>query len=292
MDLSVLTGPIVGAIIGYGTNWIAIKMLFRPRKRIKIGKFIVPFTPGIIPKRKGKLAKAMGEMVGNHLFTKNDIQEILLTSELEEKIINRVLVSLASEKTLKNSLLKGMDEKAYLQIREKTILLFGEKIKNGLLKAEVGTMIAKEGGEVIRKKVSSSMLKMFVTDGLIDSVVKPLGAEIEVYIQEHGQEKIIPIVENEINHLENMTIKNLMCNLDKAELVNGIRNLYESFVLQNVPVLLDRLDIAKIVEDKVGRMDVLDLEKLLLAVMKKELGAIVNLGALIGLILGTLNIFL
>ena len=89
-----------------------------------------------------------------------------------------------------------------------------------------------------------------------------------------------------------MTIKNLMCNLDKAELANGIRNLYESFVLQNVPVLLDRLDIAKIVEDKVGRMDVLDLEKLLLAVMKKELGAIVNLGALIGLILGTLNIFL
>ena len=161
-----------------------------------------------------------------------------------------------------------------------------------MLKAEVGTMIAKEGGEVIRKKVSSSMLKMFVTDGLIDSVVKPLGAEIEVYIQEHGQEKIIPIVENEINHLENMTIKNLMCNLDKAELANGIRNLYESFVLQNVPVLLDRLDIAKIVEDKVGRMDVLDLEKLLLAVMKKELGAIVNLGALIGLILGTLNIFL
>ncbi len=292
MDLSVLTGPVIGAIIGYGTNWIAIKMLFRPRKPIKIGKFTLPFTPGIIPKRKEKLAKAIGQMVGNHLFTQKDIQELLLTDEMEIKIVDGILTGLTSKKTLKNILLKGMDEGTYLQIREKVMLLLSEKIKNGLLQAEVGAMIAKESGQVIRKKVSSSMLKMFVTDGLIDSIVNPMGIQIENYIKEQGEEKIIPIVDNEINHLENTAVDDLTSDFDEDKLAEEIRNLYENFVLQQIPVLLDKLDISKTVEEKVRQMEVLDLEKLLLSVMKKELGAIVRLGALIGLVLGMLNIFL
>ena len=40
------------AAIGYGTNYIAIKMLFRPRKEIRIGSCRVPFTPGVIVLRK------------------------------------------------------------------------------------------------------------------------------------------------------------------------------------------------------------------------------------------------
>ena len=45
------------------------------------------------------------------------------------------------------------------------------------------------------------------------------------------------------------------------------------------------------VADKINDMDVLELEKLVLTVMKKELDTIVNLGAVIGFLLGILNIF-
>ncbi len=292
MDISVLKGPILGALIGYGTNWIAIKMLFRPSKPIKIGRFTMPFTPGIIPKRKEKLAKAIGQMVGDNLFTRNDIQEVFLTGKMEEEIINGILVSFRSEKSLKSILANYVDEEYYLQVRENLKLLVSKKVKNALLQAKVGTIVAKEGGQIIRKKVNSSMLKMFVTDGLIDSIVNPMGEEIEKYIGEHGQERIIPMVEQEMNCLENCSVKDLMHDLDENRLEDGVRCLYQNFVLQYVPILLEKLDISKIVEEKVERMDVLDLEKLLLTVMKKELGAIVNLGALIGLVLGTLNIFL
>ena len=51
-----LSGPLIGALIGYLTNWLAVKMLFRPRKALYIGKFHVPFTPGVIPRRKAALA--------------------------------------------------------------------------------------------------------------------------------------------------------------------------------------------------------------------------------------------
>ena len=53
----------------------------------------------------------------------------------------------------------------------------------------------------------------------------------------------------------------------------------------------ESLDVCAVVEEKINAMDVKELEKLVLSVMKKELNAIVNLGALIGLILGVVMIF-
>ncbi|MEI3219612.1 MAG: DUF445 family protein [Lachnoclostridium sp.] len=50
--LHLISGPLIGAVIGYCTNYIAVKMLFRPLKAIKIGRFTLPFTPGMIPKKK------------------------------------------------------------------------------------------------------------------------------------------------------------------------------------------------------------------------------------------------
>ena len=48
----------VGAIIGYVTNWLAIKMLFRPQKEIRLRGKRLPFTPGLIPKEKERIALA------------------------------------------------------------------------------------------------------------------------------------------------------------------------------------------------------------------------------------------
>ncbi|MEG0107985.1 MAG: DUF445 family protein, partial [Lachnospiraceae bacterium] len=57
-ELNWIAGPLIGAVIGYCTNYIAVKMLFRPLYPVKIGRFTLPFTPGMIPKGKERLAKA------------------------------------------------------------------------------------------------------------------------------------------------------------------------------------------------------------------------------------------
>ena len=67
-------------------------------------------------------------------------------------------------------------------------------------------------------------------------------------------------------------------------------NIYEKTILEKLPDLLNTLDISKIVTDKINSMDVLELEKLILTIMKKELNALVNLGAIIGFLLGLLNL--
>ncbi|MCY1692085.1 DUF445 family protein [Exiguobacterium sp. SL14] len=52
---------VIGALIGAITNHLAIRMLFRPLEPKYIGKFRVPFTPGLIPKRRDELAKEISD---------------------------------------------------------------------------------------------------------------------------------------------------------------------------------------------------------------------------------------
>ncbi len=56
--INIVSGPVLGAVIGYFTNYIAVKMLFRPYRPVRLGRWTLPFTPGVIPRRKGDLARA------------------------------------------------------------------------------------------------------------------------------------------------------------------------------------------------------------------------------------------
>lgn len=66
---------LIGATIGGFTNFLAIRMLFRPYKPIFIGKWRLPFTPGLIPKRQGELATQIGKLVVGHLVTPETIHK-------------------------------------------------------------------------------------------------------------------------------------------------------------------------------------------------------------------------
>ena len=76
----------VGAIIGSLTNRLAITMLFRPHHAKYIGKWKVPFTPGLIPKRRDELAEQLGRTVAHYLLTPELLREKILTSENAEKM--------------------------------------------------------------------------------------------------------------------------------------------------------------------------------------------------------------
>lgn len=74
----------MGALIGYVTNWIAIKMLFRPHKAKFFGKIRIPFTPGLIPKERNRIAKSISETIVQYLLT-----DQIMIKELEsEKFCN------------------------------------------------------------------------------------------------------------------------------------------------------------------------------------------------------------
>ena len=80
MDLSTLwlfvAPPVVGGIIGYFTNDVAIKMLFRPYRALYLGKQRLPFTPGLIPRNQERLAKRISDTIMGSLLTPDELQKL------------------------------------------------------------------------------------------------------------------------------------------------------------------------------------------------------------------------
>ncbi len=68
--------PIAGSIIGYFTNDIAIKMLFRPYKAVYLGKRKLPFTPGLIPSNQERLAQKVSDTIMGSLLTPGELQKL------------------------------------------------------------------------------------------------------------------------------------------------------------------------------------------------------------------------
>lgn len=85
---------LVGALIGGVTNSLAIRMLFRPYKPIYFFGKRVPFTPGLIPKRRGELADQLGKLVMEHLLTADSMKRKLENSQFYEKMEEWVKVEL------------------------------------------------------------------------------------------------------------------------------------------------------------------------------------------------------
>ncbi|MDR4248520.1 DUF445 family protein, partial [Bacillus thuringiensis] len=77
---------VVGAIIGGITNVIAIRMLFHPFKPYYIFKCRVPFTPGLIPKRREEIATKIGQVIEEHLLTETLINEKLKSEQSQQAI--------------------------------------------------------------------------------------------------------------------------------------------------------------------------------------------------------------
>ncbi len=84
--LTALAHPCIGAFIGYLTNKIAIRMLFRPLHPWYVLGVRLPMTPGVIPSKRHLLAKSIGAMVGRHLLTSQDIGTAISKEPFQEHL--------------------------------------------------------------------------------------------------------------------------------------------------------------------------------------------------------------
>ncbi|WP_312118120.1 DUF445 domain-containing protein [Brevibacillus reuszeri] len=104
----------VGSVIGGVTNELAIRMLFRPLKPRYIGSWRVPFTPGLIPRRRDDIAIQMGRLVEEHLLTTEGIRRSLAQSGLENTLAgwmrNVADDWMSDERTLREVLQKTMPD--------------------------------------------------------------------------------------------------------------------------------------------------------------------------------------
>ena len=293
MTLQNLSGPIIGAVIGYCTNYIAVKMLFYPRNEVRIGGHKLPFTPGAIPKGKPRLAKTVGHVVANTLLTEEDIRQKILSPETEEAVVDKIMAELSKKIYVGMGRICSNYEE-YGDLKATLSDAFTDQIMDSIGKIDLKHTVVTEAGRVIKEKVSGTMLAMFLSDEMLNSFIQPVGAELENYIALNGRDFVQKEVNEKIMVFEQKSILDLCreMNLQEEKIRDTVRSIYRSASADAVNGVLKNVDISTMIEDKINEMKTEELEKVVLTVMKKELDTIVNLGALIGLILGSLNTIL
>lgn len=278
------------AAIGYGTNYIAIKMLFRPQKEIRIGSCRVPFTPGVIPRNKPRSAAAVGKAVSENLLTREDMTDRLTQAGFKEKLTDSIQDALTEQTAPLSALLPCQEEELTQEISQ----VIGGKILDGLKKVDMNALVTEVAQTSFGDLLGNPMIAMFLGGGMLDNICQKLSAGVSIYLEEKGPEIIALMVKEELDRMLDKPIRENLDDLGIPEEV--LRNLLETVVghvlENNIQSVLGSLDVKAVVEDKINDMDARELEDLVLSVMKNELQTIVNLGAVIGAVIGVVNIFI
>lgn len=150
----------VGSIIGWLTNVLAIKMLFRPIKPFRIPLLNITIQ-GLIPKRRHDISKSIGEVVEKELVSIHEIFDELVTEENKQEVI---LI-------IKEKLLKVVDYKIPsiipYSIKSKIIDYFEEQINKdamAILDSSIDGIINKSVhkiriGEMVEEKINELELE-------------------------------------------------------------------------------------------------------------------------------------
>ena len=297
--LRAFLAPVLGGIIGYITNDLAIRMLFRPRKAYYIGKFHIPFTPGLIPSQQGRIAQSIGSVVSDQLLNEETLRQTLLSQEAIQKLQDKVrefIHGLADDERTINGMLKLREEKGEKRIdvdalqQKITLALAGKIVSAKLGYAVIDSVIGDKMDVITQNKLFLSL----VGNDTQEAIKRRLAGMIDDLIAEKAPEVSAAIVNKYRNDLFDMRICDLYAKYQDKEdmLIQKATELYVNLLGDNLGKLLRAINIEKIVVDKINGLDPAGLEAVIFGIMKRELRAIVYLGALLGFLMGFINLLL
>lgn len=314
--------PLLGGVIGYITNDIAIRMLFRPHKAKYIMGVHVPFTPGIIPKEKGRIADAIGGVISENLMNKDVLERYLLSDDMVSKVRLSVEEFIETQKqnleTVKEFLGHYLSDDEIATISQNVNESITKQTYTKLSDASVGEKVAHIAIDHVAEKLSIDGAQELLAGlggairglgsmaaGLFGGniVAKFLGMlrepaehflakNINTMLRNNGEEIVSNMIGGEVDNFLNKPVSKLLEGHEEqlAQAVNTIESIYRSIITEHLPKILQSIDISKIVRERINEMDVNETEKLIFQVMDKELKAIVWLGALLGLAMGSVNL--
>lgn len=135
----------IGAGIGWVTNYVAIKMLFRPYKEINLGLFKIQ---GLLPKRKHEIGESIAEVIQTELVSLQEILKSLDGEKLEKEmsaVIDRILEEKLQSEITKNfpmlamflssdmlEKIKGVIKNSILENKDNIVEMFSNYLKENV----------------------------------------------------------------------------------------------------------------------------------------------------------------
>lgn len=226
---------VIGAIIGYTTNWLAIKMLFRPHYEKRIFGIKIPFTPGLIPKEMDRIAKSTGEAIASHLITPETITRAIEGEQIEESLRNSISFSINKLKESKitiKELINSFGEGSYL----KSIEYIESKILENIMNRIKDNGFKENLKDDLNHLINQKSISLLNDDRLLEEI---LPDEITLKVKDY-----IAINKNKILN----SLKELISSPNvKIKLLKAIENMAE----EKLPKLLTTFLSPKMISEKV-----------------------------------------
>ena len=171
---------LVGTLIGWFTNYLAIKLLFRPYKEMN---FLFFKIQGLIPKRRAEVSLNIADVVEKELISVDDIAEKIEEMDISDGVIDRLLDKVIGEKLQKNILDKNPLLK--MIINDSVI----QKIKSYFKKS-----ILENKEEIVEEIIKIAKEKINFREIILD--------KMENFSLQEIEEIILRISKNELKHIE------------------------------------------------------------------------------------------
>lgn len=237
--------PLIGAVIGYCTNYIAVKMLFRPRNEIKVLGRTLPFTPGAIPKNKPRLAKAIGEVVETTFFGEETISAQFLSREAEDNAVAQMVRGMDRPIEDLGISVLGSEEK-YEKGLDRLSEILSQQLLQSLRSGDTIRAVSDTAIDKLVDQFRGGMLGMFITDSFVESAKQMVEAGIQGEIEDKGAEFLNRMVRSQMDTWSRDTLSEIAFEAGYSDqrVERILRKSYRGAVKSAVPVLIDRINVS------------------------------------------------
>lgn len=298
---TIILSSLIGASIGGMTNFLAIRMLFRPHRPWRLGKLRVPLTPGMIPSRQHELAEKISNTVSEHLIPSDELVKALDTEQFKNAVRKTVQDNLRQhlESTIGDTLSEyGGDWR-------RATAIFCDHLQNNLISIAESEEVrlaldamARRQTERLAKHLSDKMpqtifnpirqlfeksfepyIRQAVAAALHDCVKSP--ATIATMIEE-----LRPRIEEKIrlarpcDYVPEKTVERI---------ADAITEKIMQFIRKDAEKLIAQLDIRSLAASRIRQFPSEKIEQLTIECARRELSAITWFGFFLGGLIGLLN---
>ena len=216
-------------------------------------------------------------------------EEIL--AMISETVCEMVEQSKCDVRSVRERICEHVDEDSFNLAVYDFEVVITERIMQRIKETEIGDLIAEHLIEQLNNAISSSFLGKMIGDSVVERFGTAISTSVDKYIDENGESFISNVVRTELFNMCETPVSNVINRIESSgyDILEAVIEVYKHFVEEKAYSAIKGLDIGAIAADSIRAMDNKELECLVMSAMKTELGAVVNLGALIGFVLGLIN---
>lgn len=263
-----IIASLIGAVIGYITNWLAIKMLFRPYNEVRILGVKMPFTPGLIPKEQKRIAKSVGETIGTHLLSTDTLVDALGNDSVKDNVkkwSKKKIEQICNSEVTVEEILSRIDPNLNESIKIKLKHISNEKLQ-GILSKKIKAEI---NGTKTIKDIANENIKMSIKNYIVDEKAN-IAFSISNLLKEPSlSEKIKDMIREGVSSNVNPLMA-MFINPDA---------IYEKVVTvvdSNLMKESTQMDITIFLSSLVDRLDYVELRSLLKGVTEEDINSFIE----------------